>query len=104
MSHERDTKFAGFAKLLEAELSETLEVYFDVPNATEEQIRDATRLRIAQRAYDLAYHIILHEDVPRNIQVEPDDYLRGIPDLAECTETPMPVLLDRSTWPEQEVE
>jgi hypothetical protein len=61
-TNERDTHFAGFAKLLETELSHSLDVWFDSPAATQEQIRTATRLRIAQRAYDLKQHIMRHID------------------------------------------
>ncbi len=71
---ERDTKFLGFAKLLADEL---------LPYDGYQFGTDSIRL-IAQRAYDLAYHILIHE----TMDVEAEDYrsidevmARDIPDL-----------------------
>lgn len=70
--NERDTKFRGFAKLLMLELGLGLE-------------NDFTRQLIAQRAYDLACHVIEH--AKGDIVVNTEPYVKyNIPDLTQWPE------------------
>jgi len=74
MSTERDTKFLGFAKLLSDEIQDALRVASDTENLFELEHKI-----IAQRAYDLALHIV---DAVRETTL-PESIVSDIPDLTE---------------------
>src|SRR5437660_5200742 len=80
MSTERDTQFAGFAKLLYAEINKTANDYA-FPDKTEEDYLIAVNRLIAQRAYDLVAHILSQTPSGKN-------YIRHFRDM--------------DAWPEQE--
>jgi hypothetical protein len=102
--NERDTKFAGFAKLLWDELKEFDPYDFDLRSKGSWQVLhsgggegfDPTILEehiqriIAQRAYDLAYHI-LYETSPGMERVFGIPYkLEHLPDLKKWPDSPDP--------------
>ena len=88
MDQTRDTHFAGFAKLLTQELVEQYMIVMQ-PRALE-GARPYIEKLIAQRAYDLAWHVIdaLKPSIYTNTFTpdNQDEVFKGIPDL--------------STWPE----
>ncbi len=78
---ERDTQFAGFAKLLFDELPEQNSDFH--PNWEEETMKV-----IARRAYDLAVYVIhMHTAIERPGMVfTPADILREMPDMTALPE------------------
>ena len=78
---ERDTQFAGFAKLLFDELPEQNSDFH--PNWEEETMKI-----IARRAYDLAVYVIhMHTAIERPGMVfTPADILREMPDMTALPE------------------
>ena len=90
MSDERDTKFAGFAELLLQELQPDLAMLFvalgSPLKSSDQEVRVAENIIarvIAQRAYDLAVHIV---DAVRETML-PESIVDDIPDLTEWPTT-----------------
>lgn len=77
--NERDTHFAGFARLLWDDLNTKLDFWIDTtePNFTEE-----FEFIIARRAYDLACHVATHTLLSAHGD------MRKIPDMIEWPVVP----------------
>ena len=84
MSNERDTHFAGFAKLLWQEINDKGKFNIDMEASdTDETVTSL----IAQRAYDLVLHTVWNtasSDLQRLLMTE---VAAKIPDLTEFTDT-----------------
>lgn len=86
MTNERDTHFAGFAKLLWHEVRKTS---FDSPGFSHyQQLEEHLQLLFAQRAYDLARHIIWEAmgGTPNAIRI----IVADVPDLTAWPDTSPP--------------
>ena len=83
---ERDTQFAGFARLLWDELPDVPEDHVEL--SVYDAWSDACEQIIARCAYDLAVYVIhMHTAIERPGMVfTPADILREIPDMIECPE------------------
>ena len=97
MSEIRDTHFQGFAKLLWDEISHNLR-FLDFGFSPEQQASIDNHIRevIAQRAYDLAFHLLQDGD-PIDLDTsgnygKPDDedVHRRIANLPDLTAWPTP--------------
>ena len=90
---ERDTHFAGFAKLLWHEVRKTS---FDSPGFSEyQQLEKYLQLLIAQRAYDLVYFLLdkapYHSgsfDTGYGTSDEIRETIEHLPDLTQWPESP----------------
>ena len=79
---ERDTHFAGFAELLHTDLQDIMAGGYPIDVTFQKQ-----QQLIAQRAYDLAYHILYYEGDPDPVtDWSLENILRRIPDLTEWPE------------------
>lgn len=86
---DRDTHFAGFAKLLYEDLYGSFGALFDAYSDDEQRAKAAQDIheRLAQRAYDLVAHTILH--------TSSHDL-----DVLDSAEIP-PRIPDLTAWPEE---
>jgi hypothetical protein len=79
-NNDRDTKFAGVAKLL-------IEDLYSHPNFDGTLFQEGVDMLIAQRLYDFALHIaretVLERDIP--------GFIEDIPDLTQWPESPTPL-------------
>lgn len=92
MSTRRDTQFQRFANLLWDELMERRGGWIDVSDAgLDEEWMAEYKLLIAQRAYDLALHVL--KAVP---------HLQVVCANKQEAEEVMPFLPDMSQWPQEE--
>jgi hypothetical protein len=90
---ERDTHFQGFANLLMQEIDEQvgtvtkwgLEHDIDSQEKIGQELSSRWQTVIAQRAYDLAYHVLDNIWEVHN----PEVLLERTPDLTEWPENPM---------------
>ncbi len=84
---ERDTQFAGFAKLL---WEEDLEIALGLVGLEIKNKNFHAHIQkiIARRAYDLAVYVIhMHTAIERlGMVLTPADVLREMPDMIECPE------------------
>ncbi len=89
---DRDTQFAGFAKLLWREMLD-LKGYIDESDSWIYGDNESPEyeLLLAQRAYDLAVHVLEHADTEEfwggYVQSRPSA-VRDIPDLTQWPESP----------------
>ena len=90
MSNERDTKFAGFAKLLYEKMRGDIAgliVAVGSPLATKQQEIDfyenMLQQTIAQGSYDLAKWTLLHTSHLDLDRLDSDEHVQRIPDLTE---------------------
>ena len=89
--NERDTKFAGFAKLLQQEIwdTECSIVPMLISNPTGQvakELTDAVQTLITQRAYDLVEHTIEYSGQIDDLLLA--DAVSTIPDLTQWPATP----------------
>lgn len=62
MQTERDTHFQGFAKLVAQEIGSNFGIIFDTAYKPEEAYLERISQIIAQRAYDLVFHLLGKSD------------------------------------------
>ncbi len=83
---ERDTHFAGFAKLVGEDIASNMGIIFDVAYKPEEEYIDAICQIIARRAYDLAFHTLMNTSPAWLDVLDPSEWVGRIPDMTAWPE------------------
>ena len=82
----RDTQFQGFADLL------LQEILLDVPLSGQDRLlRQAIQTLIAQRAYDLACHVVEYSGGADMADWPDSEIISNLPDLTQWPESPPPL-------------
>ena len=94
---ERNTHFRGFAKLVQRDLNNLAGTYAGTDNADMQQYLLDVQEIIAQRAYDLIWHL-LTKSIPRDLNMAPH-FMEEDETYTETIQKHIARLPDVKEWP-----